>query len=195
MTDVRQLQDDLHFVREAVARRESPRGPYSIYYLWAVYVLVGYTLIDVMPKASGWFFLVGGILGGFASAYLGKRYARRTGEYDRDHARRAMLHFIGIPLAVASAISLDLVMPELRGPHIGQIIVVMIGLVYFLAGVHLDPNFLWLGPVLIVGGLLVGFVPHYGWTALGVVIAAGLVIPTFFPPRRKMIENATTSAS
>src|SRR5437868_12213935 len=115
MTDVRQLQDDLHYVREAVARREHPRGPFSIYYLWAAYVLVGYTLIDVAPKASGWFFLIGGTLGGIASAYLGRRYSRRTGEFDRDHARRTMLHFTSIVLAVASAIALSMVIPELRG--------------------------------------------------------------------------------
>ena len=65
----------------------------------------------------------------------------------------------------------------------------MIGLVYFLAGVHLDRNFLWLGPVLIVGGVLVGMAPRYGWTILGVVVALGLVVPSFFPPRRAAAQK------
>ena len=56
----------------------------------------------------------------------------------------------------------------------------MIGLDYFLAGVHFDRNFLWLGPVLMAGGILVGLFPQYGWTGLGVVIALGLIVPTLF---------------
>jgi len=30
---------------------------------------------------------------------------------------------------------------------------------------------------------LVGFVPHYGWAALGIVFALGLIGPTLFTPR------------
>jgi hypothetical protein len=184
MTEISQMEKDLRYVRQAVDRRgRAVRGPFAVYYMWAVYVLIGYTLIDVAPRASGWFFLIGGLLGGIGSMILGRRHSRQTGEYDRDFARRAMLHWLGIVLAIASALALAVVVPELRGPHVGQLIVVMIGLVYFLAGVHFDPNFLWLGPVLIAGGLAVGFVPRFGWTALGAVIAAGLVIPTLFPTR------------
>jgi hypothetical protein len=91
--------------------------------------------------------------------------------------------------------ALSAVIPGLRGTVGGQLIVVMIGLVYFLAGVHFDRNLLWLGPVLVAGGVLVGLVPRYGWTGLGVVIAAGLVIPTLFPPRRgATAQDAAASA-
>jgi hypothetical protein len=186
VTEINQLHDDLRFVRDVVTRGDPPaRGPAGIYLLWAVYVLVGYTLIDVQPRASGWFFLVAGVLGGIGSWFIGRRVARREGAYDRREARRALLHWgAGIVLAIACAMALGAVMPALRGQAVGQLVVVMIGLVYFLAGVHFDPNFLWLGPVLMVGGIVVGFVPHYGWTALGAVIALGLVVPTLLPSRR-----------
>lgn len=185
MTEIHQLQDDLRFVRDAVARGDSPRRPAAIYVVWAVYVLVGYTLIDFFPRASGWFFLVGGVIGGIASGYVYRRWARREGAYDRREGRRSLLHWgVGIGLAIACAMALGAVIPALRGPAVGQLVVVMIGLVYFLAGVHFDPHFLWLGPVLMVGGLVVGFVPQYGWTALGIVIALGLVVPTLLPARR-----------
>ena len=49
MTEIHQLHDDLRFVREAVSRGDSPRRPAAIYVVWAVYVLVGYTLIDLYP--------------------------------------------------------------------------------------------------------------------------------------------------
>ena len=54
MTEMSQMEQDLRYVRQAVDRRgRVVRGPFAIYYMWAVYVLVGYTLIDVAPRASG----------------------------------------------------------------------------------------------------------------------------------------------
>ena len=57
--------------------------------------------------------------------------------------------------------------PTFRGPVTGQVCVVLFGMIYFLAGIHLDRSFLWLGPILIVGGIVVGLVPRYGWTGAG----------------------------
>lgn len=186
MTEIHQMHEDIKFVRDAVARHgQPPRRPVLVYYVWAAYVLVGYTMLDFSPRLAGWFFLAGGVLGGVLSGYLARRAAQHAGEYDRAEMRRTGLHWAGgIVLAIVGAMALAAVVPALRGTAAGQLIVVMIGLVYFLAGVHFDPNFLWLGPVLIVGGVVVGFVPHYGWTSLGIVIALGLVVPTLFPPRR-----------
>src|SRR5579884_2888926 len=124
MTEINQIERDLHYVRQVVDRRGGyVRGPFSVYYLWAAYVLIGYGLIDLAPQASGFFFLIGGIVGGVASMMLGRRHSRRSGEYDRDFARRAMLHWLGIVLAIASALACAAVMPELRGQHVGQLIV------------------------------------------------------------------------
>lgn len=187
MTQIQQIHDDLRFVREAVARREDrPRRVASVYYVWAVYVLVGYTLLDFDPRAASWFLMIGGAAAGLLSVLIGRRFAGTVGEYDRVEARREGLHWSGgILLSVASAVALAAVVPEIRGQPMGQLIAVMIGLVYFLSGVHYDRNFLWLGPVLMAGGILVGLAPSYGWTALGVVVALGLVVPTLFPQRRE----------
>jgi hypothetical protein len=193
VTEVQQMHDDLKFVRQAVARHERhPRNAPLIYYVWAVYVLVGYTMLDFAPAMAGWWFLAGGIVGGLLSRSLARRAAKLEGEYDRDDLRRTGLHWAGgVLLAIGAAVALASVVPALRGTAMGQLIVVMIGLVYFLAGVHFDRNLLWLGPVLIVGGVLVGLAPRYGWTALGVVIALGLVVPTLFPTRRHVADPAS----
>lgn len=182
MTDIKQIHDDLRFVREAVDRhdRRPPRA-LTIYWVWAAYVLVGYTLIDFSPRAANWFFLIGGIAGGILSAIIGRRASQAAGEIERAHGRREALHWIlGILLAIASTIALTIVL-RLPGQTAGQLVAVMIGLVYFLAGVHFDRNFLWLGPLLIAGGILVGLIPRYGWTILGIIVALGLVIPTLLP--------------
>ncbi|HEX4795066.1 MAG TPA: hypothetical protein VH370_14830 [Humisphaera sp.] len=192
MTESHQLQDDLRFVRNAVHRRDSSsKTPPAIYYVIAVYVLIGYAMIDVVPKYCGLFFFIGGILVGVIGAQIGRRAAKQTGEEDAAKSRTEGLHWGGgIILAVISTAALAVVMPPLRSTLGSQVLVVMIGIVYFLGGVHFERHFLWLGPVLIAGGVLVGFVPHYGWTMLGAIIALGLVVPTFFPARDR---NAVSS--
>jgi hypothetical protein len=196
MTDIKQMHDDLKFVREAVSRhdRQPPRAV-TIYWIWAVYVLVGYTMLDVARDYAGWFFMIGGIVGGIISAIIGKRAAQQAGEIAREDARREALHWLGgIVLIFAGVFGLATVIPALRGPAGGQVIAVMFGLLYFLNGVHFDRNFLWLGPVLMAGGILVAMIPRYGWTGLGVVVALGLIVPTLFP-RRQPVNPSTASVA
>ena len=190
-----EVHNDLHFVRQAVARRDGAAfSPVSILYLWASYVLVGYTLLDVAPRAAGWFFLIGGIVGGVASGVLGRRASLRLGEQDRQRGRRMALHWGGATLlAFLALVGLSQVLPQMNGQAFGQLFVVMIGLIYFTAGIHLDRHFLWLGPVLMIGGVVVGLFHHYGWTGLGIIIAVGLVAPTFFPRRERSVEPMPTN--
>ena len=191
MTNPQQLQQDLQFVRAAVARRDhNHRGPIAINYIWAIYVLVGYTLLDHNILAANWFFLIGGIVGGILSSIAGRRDSQKRGEHDGDIGRRAFLHFFaGIMLAIVGTVALAIVIPELRGTRGSQVLVVMIGIIYFLAGVHFERYFLWLGPVLVVGGVLVGFIHQNAWTLLGAVIAVGLIIPTLFTPKASQADG------
>lgn len=181
--DIRQLSEDLSFVRTAVETRGkvNPAEARLVYGYWALYVLCGYFLIDVVPKYAGAFFMVGGILGGFVSWAVGKHIARKYGEFtSREDNRRASLHWIGgMLLAISASIALAVTIPALRGPAGSQVLLAMIGLVYYFWGVYVDRNFLWLGPVLLAGAIAVRFIPSYPWTWVGAVIALGLVVPTF----------------
>ncbi|HEY7118338.1 MAG TPA: hypothetical protein VH475_17245 [Tepidisphaeraceae bacterium] len=183
MTQAQQLSDDLNYVRQAVTRRErSQHVPVAIAWMVAIYVLVGYVLLDVNTNWAGLFFAIGGAVMGILGWPLGKRHAIRSGEYDRADAMRVMLHWASILLGIAGVIGLC-VARGIQGPAVGQFIVLVIGVIYFLGGVHFDRNFLWLGPVLMAGSIAITYVPRYGWTALGIVIALGLVVPTFFHGR------------
>jgi hypothetical protein len=195
MTSPQQLQQDLQFVRAAVNRRDrSNRGPVAINYIWATYVLAGYTLIDHNIIAADWFFLIGGIAGGILSSIAARLDAQKQGEQDRELGRRGLLHFAGgIILAILGTFALAIVIPDLRGTRGSQVLVVMIGVIYFLAGVHFERYFLWLGPVLVAGGVLVGFIHHDAWTLLGAVIAVGLIIPTLFTPKGSQADRPAIS--
>jgi len=177
------LVEDLQYVRQAVDRRGTQRPiPPVIAWAVAIYVVVGYSLLDFNPRYGGLFLMFGGIALGPICWVLGRRESARTGEYDRLEVRRIWLHWVSIVLAIAGVVTLG-VSRHLDGQVIGQFIALTIGVVYFLAGVHFDRNFLWLGPVLMAGSIAIGYVPRYGWTSLGAVIALGLVLPTFFRPR------------
>jgi len=194
MSDVQQIRDDLQYVRGAVARRErTDNGPPLILYVWATYVVIGYTLMDFRPQYAGPFFGIGGFVGGILSWVIGRRYARDVGEWDMATAKRGLFHFGGgIMLACAATLALATVMPPLRGTWGSQVFVVMIGLVYFLWGVHYQRYFAFLGAVVMAGGVLVGQFPHFGWTILGAVIAMGLILPTLVPGRRALPEGSET---
>jgi hypothetical protein len=72
----------------------------------------------------------------------------------------------------------------------------MIGLVYFLWGVHYQRYFMVLGPIVMAGGVLVGQIHHFGWTILGVVISLGLILPTLITSAVKpSAETPSTPAT
>jgi hypothetical protein len=183
MTSPNPLAEDLHYVRQAVDRRgrQQPIPP-TIAWAVAIYVLVGYTLLDLNPSRGGLFLLIGGLALGPICWFLGRRESLRSGEYDREEARRIWLHWFSILLAIGGVVALG-VTRHVDGQVIGQYMALTIGVIYFLAGVHFDRNFLWLGPLLMAGSVAIGYVPRYGWTSLGAVIALGLVLPTLFRRR------------
>ena len=186
MGDVEQLRDDLHFVRSAVARRErTDMGPSLILWVWAAYVVIGYTLMDVRSRGPGRFSRSVESSAECSGWWIGRGYSQKSGESDHATAAKGMLHFGGgIVAAFIFTMCLAMTIESLRGPRGSQVFVVMIGLVYFLWGVHYQRYFMLLGLVVMAGGAVVGLIPHYGWTMLGIVISLGLVLPTLIPWRR-----------
>ena len=107
MSQSQQLSDDLHSVRQAVARRERRQNlPAPIAWMVALYVVVGYTLLDVNAQWAGWFFMVGGVVLGVGCWFVGKAQTLREGEYDRAETTRIWLHWFSIVLAIAGVIAL-----------------------------------------------------------------------------------------
>src|SRR5260221_1963479 len=174
MSQAQQLHDDLQYVRQAVVRRENRHQiPPSIAWVVAVYVGVGYTLLDVNPNWGGLFLAIGGLALGVICPILGRREGRRTGEYDRAEVIKINLHWASILLGIAGVVALAM-SRGLQGQVVGQYIALTIGLIYFLSGVHFDRNFLWSGPLLMAGSVAISYVPRYGWTSLGLLVALGL---------------------
>lgn len=173
MTEVKHVQEDLGYVRGLVDKAE-PRSPAAIYLLWAPIVLAGFALVDFAPKATGFFWLIAGPVGFVASTVIGYRASRRQGQVDQREGARHVLHWGGMMTAILLTIPLVLT-GSVTEKGIGQVILLIVALSYFLNGVHLDRPLLWIGILMAAGYLATFVVSKYVWTLLGVMIAAALV--------------------
>ncbi len=174
MTSADQLKQDLDFVASAVRRQDRCAGVPAIYFLWAAIILVGFALPDFAAQAAGPFWLVAGIGGGLLSWWLGARHARRSGINDADLGKRMGQHWLlGGVAFVLSALPAVTGKVEI-GVGVANFLLVA-GLLYAMAGIHLIRPLLWSGLLMLAAYVvLVLFWPPYAWTFTGVVIALSL---------------------
>lgn len=175
MQQAEQLKQDMHYVKQAVQRSAGRQMPLGIAFVWAAYVLIGYTGLDLRPQWAGMFLLTAAPVAYLISMQLGLRAALNAGINDRAEGIRHGLHWGSLFLAIAALAAMTF---ETRLPmdSFGQIIVIMVGLVYFLGGVHFGMRvLLWLGPLMMAGAVARPYFEPWGWTVLGILIAAGIL--------------------
>ncbi|HWS77038.1 MAG TPA: hypothetical protein VN205_01555 [Thermomonas sp.] len=174
MTKTEQLQQDLDYIAATVRRRDRPAGIPAIYFLWAAIIGVGFALTDFAPRGLGAFWLVCGIGGGLLSWWLGERDARRSGVIDQELGRRHGLHW-GIGGIAFALTFLPLLLGRVPPQQGGAGFLFTTGLLYALAGVHLERPMLWSGLLMLAAyALLTVFALPYTWTISGIVIALSL---------------------
>lgn len=175
MTKTEQLQQDLDYVAGAVRRRDRPAGVPAIYFLWAAIVAIGFALPDFAPHIAGPFWLMAGIGGGLLSWWLGARDARLNGICDVELGRRYGLHWciagVGCLLGAVPMFTGDVSI----GTGVSNFLLVA-GMAYALAGVHLERPLLWSGLLMLVAyAVLTVFSLPYTWTLTGLAIGVSLL--------------------
>lgn len=175
MNDSARLRDDLDYVASAVRRNDRDAGIPAIYFLWALIVAIGFALPDFAPALAAPFWIVCGIGGGLASWRLGERDSRRRGTLDRAEGLRHGWHWTVCGLAFLVCWT-----PVLRGAPldttVGNLLLVA-GLGYALAGVHLERPLLWSGLIMLAAYALLSTVAlPYTWTLTGLAVALALAI-------------------
>ena len=175
MEQLKQLENDLGYVREVVQRSEHDRSPAGVYLLWAAIVLVGFALADFAPTRVGLFWVVAGPLGGLISGILGWRHSVRRGQVRREEGIQWGLHWGGMMAAILLAVPLAAT-GVIQWKGFGNVILLVLALTYFLAGVHLERPLIWIGALMAAGYVALFFIPAYGWTLVGVLVAAGLAV-------------------
>jgi len=188
MDHFERLEGDLRFVRGALDASTKSASPSALYFLWAAVVLVGFVLVDFQPDLVTEYWTIAGPAGFFASAYLGWRHARQTGQASASDGRRHVLHWAAVLVAVALAVLLarDGGMPP---GTLQAVILLLLSLGYFTAGLHLDRRLLWVGFLMGVGSIVVTVVSLYAWTMVGIALAVSLVVAGMWEGRSR---EATT---
>jgi hypothetical protein len=187
MTESKEIAEDLRFVRTALERRDGPRRPTVPHLvIWAIYSLICVPTYDFFPRAGLGINLAGLAIGFALSKYFGKRAASQSGEYDRAAIRRMLIHWYGgVGLIFAACVGMACVDPQMREVGVGQLSVILLGMLYFTAGVHMpDARFMrWVGPIIVLCGIGMGLIPHYRWTVTGAIFAICLISPIFLSRR------------
>ena len=174
MEEMKQLQSDLGYVCGLLQKSERDGSPVTIYLLWAAISLVGFSLADFAPKYVGIYWTILGPLGGLISGLLGWRYNMRRGQVRRDLGVRQGLHWVGMMAIIFLALLLGMTRAVAWG-ELYRVILLIIALTYFLAGVHLERPLLWIGVLMAACYVALFFITAYGWTLVGTLIAGALV--------------------
>ena len=173
MTEINQIKSDLGYVAEALRKSDRASSPFSIYLLWAAIVLVGFALIDFVPRYEGVYWAILGPLGLLVSALLGRRYSLRVGQVRRDLGVRYCFHWLGMMAIIFLAVPLGVTGAVAWGT-LSKFFLLIIALAYFLAGIHLERPLLWISFVTVAAYISLFFIPAYGWTVVGAMMAVAL---------------------
>lgn len=186
MTDLSRIQDDLGFIRRTVDAA-TPHSPVSIYFLWAAICLAGFVLMDLQARHVGWYWMIAGPVGGLISVFLGWRGARKSGAMDRAEGLRHAQHWASMMVAIFLVVLLA-GRGVIAWRALGPIILVILALTYFQAGIHLDPPLRWVGLLMVGGFFLVLSTAPYAWTIVGAAISLTLVLVGILESRRHAVE-------
>lgn len=179
MSAADQLREDLQYVKGAVQLHNRGQMPRGVAVIWAVFLLLGFTGLDVRPAWAAIFLLLGAPVAYLLSIRVGAGAALSAGISDSTAMRRHMLHWGSLFFAIVALLALA-IEGRLSGQTFGQVILIMAGLVHFLAGVHFEIRlFVWLGPLMMAGAAALTYVERWGWTVLGVLIAVGILASSY----------------
>lgn len=185
MTQSDRIENELKYVRELVSKSEVGPAPSAIYFLWAAICLVGFPLADFAPQYVQFYWPVAAPLGAIASAILGWRHKAKMGQLSRDVGIRHGLHwwstmaavFLTVPLGITGAVAWH---------DVHRVMLLILALSYFLAGVYLDRPMMWVGVLVAFAYVALFFIHTYEWTVVGVVIALGFVVTGILGGRKRV---------
>ena len=194
MTSAEQLKQDLDYVASAIRRHERPLGPPAIWFLWALLVPIGFALPDFAPRSAGAYWFFAGIGGGLLSWWFAARDARECCIVDAALGRRHGYHWLVGGLAfLLCALPLFTGRAEIA-PTVSLFLLVT-GLMYALAGIHLDRGLFGSGLLMMAAyAVLVLFEPPYTWTITGIAIGLALAWAGVGARRARIVAGCDESA-
>ena len=169
------IESDIGYVKDLVAKSDNSASPASIYILWALILIAGFSLIDFAPRWVGLFWMIAGPAGGLLSGFLGCKAGASKGQMDREMGIKHALHWSGMMVVIFLIVLLGL-RGLVHGVVISQVILLVVALGWWTAGVHFDRIFLWLAGIMVLGFLGTLFMDRYAWTIMGVLLGTVLIV-------------------
>lgn len=169
--------EDLRYIRNAIGRSGEPMPMYSRV-IWALYAIIGFTLLDFRPHVGGWTLLYGFlacfILDFSLSLFLGPH----DKEKNTEESWKSFWHMVSFILAIGATVALAYCGVFQRGYSVGQMILVLVGYHFFTCSLLYFPELrikgngaLLLGILSIAAAILASFVDQGVWTGIGVIMA------------------------
>jgi hypothetical protein len=174
MESINDISKDLAFIAKTVEGSKRVRVP-SVYLLWAIIIPIGFAMVDFRPQFVGTYWSFLGPIGGVLSGYLGWKSSRHLGQLNRSEAFQTATHWFSMMIAIvmtSTLIDFGYITPK----GLGLVILILVSLSYFMAGNYLDKNMRKIGIVMALGFFPIAFLGQYVWTALGIIVSAGLVL-------------------
>lgn len=189
MTAVDRAKEDLNYVASAVRREDRDYGMPTIYFMWALLVAIGFTLPDFAPRWAGPYWCIAGPAGGVASWLLGARQGAQAGIHDAALGRRYAYHWLLATLAFV-LVFLPAFTGKIGAAAAAANILLVAGLTYALAGVHLERPLLWSGLLMFGGYIALALLDlPYIWTTTGLIVAASLLLAGFSQRNRQPVAQ------
>jgi hypothetical protein len=164
---------DIGYVKNLVDKSEQLLTPPSVFVVWAVIVAVGFTLVDFAPRYVGFFWMIASPLGGLLSGFLGRKTGRSSGQIDNGTGRKHAVYWSGM-LAITMLAVLLGVKGFVHGAVTSQIILLIVAMGWWGAGMLFDRYFLYLAGIMMAGFVATLFFSRYVWTAMGILLAITL---------------------
>lgn len=177
---------NLAYVSDAMRKRSFDRAAYQISLIWAIVNLVGLSLYDVHVYAGGIFWLIALPAFGIGSGWWFEKQQRDQGEIDRAMGRKHAWHWTAIPIFLLLSNAMFLT-NGFSAVMAGQVVLLVVGLVYYLGGVHFWRGYRWGGVALASGMIWLAVLPHFAWTLTGVLTFVALAGTATIDRRRYAI--------
>ncbi|MCZ6560579.1 MAG: hypothetical protein O6931_06795, partial [Gammaproteobacteria bacterium] len=121
-------------------------------------------------------------VGGVVSFWLGSRSALRAGAASRRMAKRHMMHWIGMGAAIFMALPL-LWLDVVSSTALIKVILLIMAIGMFTAGIYLVRPYLWVGIALAVCYLAVMSISTLPWMVVGALSGGAMLLAAFLGDR------------
>ena len=160
------VQENIEYVRSAVVRQDYDPAEFNIAIILTFVNLIGLSLYDWSYIAGGVFWIVALPVFGIGTGWYASRVTKNRGEIDRALGRRHALHWTSIPLFLFFS-NIIIFTNRLPEEGIGQIMFLVIAMVYYLGGVHFWRGYLWAGLAMASGILWLALLDRFAFTLTG----------------------------